>query len=368
MKVTSKTFVLRGLIDKASSVLPRGSTATDVLRNLLIEATEDGLRMIATDLELTVLATTAIATVGEPGRVLVSGKKLAAIAAQAKDTDVTFEVTGGELSIHAPPTRWSLRTVDDTTYPALPSFTEEDFAEVERDSFVTALSSVAKAASTDTVRANLMLVDITDGRFRAADGARFQQVTAAFPIDIQIPVHAVSELLRLLRGTEATTFRVMETDDHLVFGVGDDVFLVNRLLVQFPNVDQVLLKPAMANDKELWVDRDDLVAAIKRVRVTADEDTGGVVLGLTTDRLTIRCSDRYGNASTEALIVRWNGSPREVAFQHEHLIDLVQSAPERSMRLWFGEDTKTQKSPVLLRDEATGLIAILNQIRREYVG
>jgi len=368
MQFTTKVFVLKALIDKAASVLPRGSSVQDVLRNLLIEAHDDELRMVSTDLELTLLASSGIVSITEPGRVLVDGKRLVAIANQAKDGDATVTLREGELDIQAPPTRWRLRTGEESSYPSLPTLDGLEWHDVDREPFVATLGRVAKAAGTDTVRANLMMVDISDGRFRAADGARFVQIEQDFPLDMQIPVHAVKDLLRLLKTTEATSFRCAETDDHLVFAVGDDVFLVNRLVANFPNVDEVLIKPALANDQELWVDRDDFVDAVKRVRVTADEDTGGVVLGLESNRLMIRCSDRMGNASTEALIVRWSGPKREVAFQHEHLIDLLLSAPERSMRLWLGEDTKTQKAPLLLRDDDSGLLATLVQIRREYVG
>lgn len=367
MKVTTKTFVLTALLDKARNVLPRTSVQ-QVLTNYLVEADERGLRVVATDLDLSVIASSSVATCAEPGRVLLPGKMLDDLVKSAAEDDLHLTVADGNATIEAGKARWSLKAGDDSAYPTLIDPEGLDTTEVDRAAFVAALQRVYKAASGEAHRVNLAMVDVAQGRFRASDGVRFQQVETDFDLTMSLPVGAVKDLLALLKATEAATFRVGQTDDDLVFLVNDDVFGVSKLTVEFPNVEDILLRPALTNGLEMWVDRDDLLAAIKRVRVTADPEVGGVRWDLDHDRLTVRCADRYGNVAEETLMVRWNHGARTVAFQHTHLVDLLSSATSRSLRLWLGEDTKTRKCPLLLRDEEARSLSILNQILADFVG
>lgn len=366
MRLETKKFVLQALLEKASSVLPTRDVMP-VLKNFQVEVTAGRIRVVATDLELSVLAATEMVKVQEEGTAVFPGKRLLDIVKEAEDGDLLLDVVDGTAHISIGRASWTLKLQDGTEYPPLPETDEVEFFSVERMKLLSAINSVRYAAATDTVRPSLMLIDVHDGRMRASDGVRFQQVDIAFPLDVQIPINAVDDLVKLLRTTELATVEVGESEDHLVFRVGADAFIANKLTAQFPEVDEVLLKPALTNDQELNVDREELMAAIKRVRITADDETSAVVLALSENKLSVRSQDKFGNTADEGLDVRWEGEDREVAFNHQHLSQMLEMADAKSCSFFLGPDGKTRKSPLLLRDDESGQLGVLNQIRLDFL-
>lgn len=369
LRFETKKFVLQALLEKASSVLPT-KDIMPVLKNFQLEAEGGRVRVAATDLELSVVASTEMVKIPRQGTAVFPGKRMLELVKEAEDGEIIVDVKDGTAHIQVGRATWDLKLNDGTEYPALPDIDQIEFHSVSRSKFLEALNSVRYAAATDTVRPSLMMVDITEGRMRAADGVRFQQVDiSGWPesLDIQIPINAVDDLVKLLRTTELNAVEIGDSESHIVFRVGADVFIANKLMAVFPDVDEVLLKPALANDEELRVDRNDFVAAIKRVRVTADEETSAVVLSLENDSLTVKSHDKFGNTASETVDVSWSSGEKEVAFNHVHLLDMLNMADVKTCHFYLGKDLKTRKAPIMLKDEETGMIGILNQIRIDFL-
>lgn len=364
----TKKFVLQALLEKAAAVLPTRDVMA-VLKNFQLEVTEEGrLTVVATDLELSVLATTELVSVTRPGVAVFPGKKLLEIVKEAGDGDLVLDVHSGTASIRVGRTAWDLKLMDGSEYPELPDIANIDFHATDRTKFLAAINAVKYAAATDTVRPNLMLIDFAEGKVRASDGLRLQQVDlTGFPVDIQIPILAVDDVLKLLKMTEVVSIEVGVDDNFIAFRVAGDVFVANKLNATFPDVDQQILLPSLANDQHLQVDRSELISAIKRVRINADPETSAVVLSMSNDQLLVKAKDKYGNTASEPLDVKWSSGDREVCFNHVHLVEMLQMADVKTCSFKFGADTKTRKSPILFQDEGSGLIGVLNQLRLDFV-
>lgn len=373
-RFATKKFVLQALLEKASTALPTRDILP-VLKDFLLEVSPDRVRAIATDLELAVISTTEVVTVEQTGSAVLPGARLLEIVREAEDGQLEMTVgldDEGTLNAHIAVARttWDLKLKDGSEYPLLPEVGELEWHTLDRSKFLDMLNRVMLAAATDTVRPSLMMIDVSQGRARAADGIRFQQVTMAWwpeGFDVQIPIFATENLVKLLRMTEAPSLDMADTEDYLVFRIASDVYVANKLNAQFPEVDEILLKPAKANDQELRVDREEFAKAIKRVRVTADPETSAVVLRLSENQLELRSKDKFGNMASEELDVAWSAPEREVAFNHEHLTDMLTMADAKSCLFLLGPDKKTRKSPIMLRDDEAGMVGILNQLRIDFL-
>lgn len=374
MAFETKKFILLALLEKASAVLPNRDVMA-VLKNFQVEAgfDESGLpllRVVATDLELSVIAQTSLVKVTQAGDAVFPGKRLLELVKEAEDKTLTVDVKDGVAHIAVDRAKWELHLSDGSKYPDLPDLTEVDLHTVNRASFFDAVNSVKYAAGTETVRPNLMQIDIANGQIRAADGVRFQQAKLEdWPtgLDVHIPINAVDDLARLLRTSGAEVIKMGQSDNHVVWRIDEDTFLANKLNAEFPPVDELLLKPAMSNDMQLSCDREELIKAIKRVRVTADERTSAVVFALDDELLTVRSKDKYGNAAEEPVDVSWSSGSLETAFNHQFLLDMLQGTDVKTCEFFFGKDVKTRKAPVLLKDEQNGRFGVLNQIRIDYL-
>jgi DNA polymerase III sliding clamp (beta) subunit (PCNA family) len=370
LKVSLKKFVLQSLLDKASSVLP-SRDIMPVLKNFQVEVTDDLIRVVSTDLELSVIAESMLVATETPGSAVFPGKKLIDIVKEADDGDLVIDVIDGTANIAVGRASWQLRLMDGTDYPDIPRTEEVEFHDVDRGKFLGALNAVRYAAAKDTVRANLMMISIRDGKMRAADGARFQQVDVPyFPMDMDIPIGAIPDLTKLLRQGDADIVGIGQTIDHLVFQVGTDVFIANKLVQDFPDLERILLRPALGNTERLQVDRSDLLAAIRRVRVTADENTSAIVLDLATNRLILRSRDRFGNTAEEEVNASWTERDREVAVNHTFLTEMLEGTDVKSCQIFFGPDSKSRKSPILLKDDSGDVqsVGVLQQMRMDHIG
>ncbi len=360
--------MLDGLFDKAIAAVPR-QDLLPVLKNFRLEADDNSLRVTATDLELSILVTTNAVTVKTPGVIVLPAKKMMAILQQTPDGLMTIDVEEDNTAqISHSGTIWRLRLPKGDDYPLLPDMSVAQLHEINREQFIDGLVGVRNAAATDSVRPSLLMIDISEGKFTACDGVRFQQVRYAdFPLDMRVPINAVDDLLRLLRIHTETTIRAGSSDNHLVFEVGSDVFLLRQLTTNFAPVEELLLRPAMTNKDKLSVNRTSLLSAVKRVRITADAEISGVTMDLAENEITVSARDSLGNVSWEAVPSQWSGKERQVTVNHQYLTDLLNMYSGPVCDFYFGPDTKTRKSAVLLRDDRAGTFGVIAQMRKAWI-
>ena len=160
---------------------------------------------------------------------------------------------------------------------------------------------------------------------------------------------------------------VAQTEHALLFRFGVVLLICQKSAARFPDVDEVLLKPTLVNDQELRVDREALRGAVRRVRITADENTSAVVLSLNAGSVSVECKDRRGGFAVETIPAEWAHPPRHVAFNHRHLADLLSATTSETCVFRLGKDLKTKPSPLLLEDPEEGFTAVLSQIRLDWL-
>lgn len=377
---TVKRFILELLLTRAVTVVPTRDVMP-VLRNVQIDAQLGRLRIVATDTELSMIASTEIVEVAQPGVAVFPARKLLDIVKEAAEGDVSIRVRGLAAAITLGRTSYSLTLAGGADFPAMPEITEVTFAAVDRASYLKALQAVRYAASRD--RATLMMLDVQpaafgfDGghvsRMTACDGARFAQAGCGdVPFSYQIPIGAVDDLIKLLRASDLATILVGQAEHHLIFRLGADLFIANKLVAQFPDLEALWLRPALANKHQLQVDRGALQRAVKRVRIAADPNTSAIALiahpgtGGTGATLTVAARDKYANAAEETIDAGWTGAERTIVLNHAYLSDAVDRHTGTVLTLLLGEDTKTRKAPVLIADPDAASTAVIQQMNLDW--
>lgn len=375
MNITLSKYVLLELLDKAASVVP-SRDSVPVLKNYLVETRPDKnrLRVSATDMSLSLVVQTDLVMFTDHAapteRAVFPAKRFFDMVRQSADGDIHIEVADQTAAITSGRTQWVLPLANPDEYPDLPEHLDAELTPVPRDGLLTGLQTVrgAAASTQDVTRAHMMLVDVEGGRMRAGDGVRFHQIEVGdgYP-DMQIPVHAVDDLIRLLKACESATVEVGSTDDALLFFIGEDFFVAQKMTSKFPDIDAMLLQPALANDWKLTVDRAELIAAVKRVRITADESTSAVSLVLTKDVALVLSKDKTGSHTREALDAGWTSPDLTITVNHVHLLDLLMMVQSKSCEFWLAPGEKTRPAAVRLLDEDAKITGILTQLRTDFL-
>lgn len=382
LSIKAPVAKLLELFSRAAAVTPPKETIPGTAHALL-EAVQTSnvevahARITASDGDQTVSVVVDGITVLMGGAVLVPAKRIHDILKLAPTQTAKIEVIGTAALIRAGRAQWTVQTPVGDSLSTLLDVSDIEMQDVPVGPFVNALSVARRAASTTDARRSLMQVQLRNGAFTACDGGRLHRADVRgidTALDLTIPVKVVDELLKALRGTDASHMQLGYDDKHLVFRIEQDSIVAQRLLLPFPEVESLLLGPAFSNVNSLTVNRLELSSSIQRVRINADPDSAVIFLGLVPGKkddqgqlswsLSVRARDRQGNASQEVIECQWvgTGKARELAFNHHYLSDLLAVYDSETVVFKVGDDTKTLRTPLFLEDKEIGFTGIVQQV------
>lgn len=373
VKFVIKKAAFLNALEKAGQTV--GSSDNEpLLKTFNIEADTDQVRILSTDLALGSIAKIRVADIKQTGAICVPAKRLVAIIRSAEDGDITFEVQDKQATVTAGRARWQINVLEAEDYPEVPRFDPSSAQEVRREDLLDVIQKVRYAASTDQVRPSLMLIAFfkytdDDGTERGAaatsDGSRLQWVDFDQLAGIQIPIFAVGNLVRLLQRTEVEKVMVELKPNHLLFQIGADTFSTQRLFEEFPDVRNMILKKAEKNDQELTLDREQLIAAVNRVRIAADEERKQLEIQVTSEnQVQLRALDQNGELAVEDLPCATSlEEGRLILVNHQFFSDALEMNPAKQVTLKLAEDTKARRSPLYMREGK--LRSVLLQLRPE---
>lgn len=342
-----------------------------VLKNFHFRLSGTDLRVSASNGVMTTIHHAAVlTTTGVSGEAVLPAHRMSTIVAEAV-AELHVKVLRKKekyfATIKSGSSKWQIPLMSPGGFPDLSAAEGESLVEVERLPLLSALQRVRKAVSVDPLRPYLEMIAVSGGKFKASDSIRFQQTKFDFPFDCQIPSLLVHELVQRLTASKEESIKVGFTKNALLYRFGKTLLVGQKVNAQFPDVEEVLLKPAFSNDLILRVSREELLSAVRRVRVTSDDSTSAVVLSLNHGSVSLESKDRMGGVSVEEVEADWEHAPRHVTFNHRHLTDLLSSSETDTCVFRLGKDLKTRPTAFLMEDEAEGFTAVLSQIRLDWM-
>ena len=229
-----KQFILSSMLEKAAGAIGSKSDL-EILKSFMFTVQRGKILCVATDTELTVLASSNAVEVLASGSIVLPAEKLLPITKQMAPEDLISIGPDGDKKaiISSISTFWTIRADSPDNYPPIPDPAEVKFEFVDRAELMAALVKVSTACAVDGLRPELMVIDVTGDVIRATDGVRFHSVEMIMPFEFQLPVGAVTNLLRFLRLAVEAQIGIAEADGALLFQVDDDILIVSLLLLLF---------------------------------------------------------------------------------------------------------------------------------------
>jgi len=303
-------------------------TTMPVLANVLLETTGQGLRVLATDLEVGIRVHIP-AQVERGGRVTLPARLLGEIVSNLPAAAVELRVEEGSsvAEISCGRASFELVGLPPSDFPRLPDGDVERVCVLTSGLLRSMIRSTLFAASTDDTRPFLTGVYVTgegeELRFVATDGGRLAlrraPVKVERPISAIVPGKTMHELVRLSGGVDGEV-EVGLVDNQMVFSAGE-LRVFSRLVGgQFPNYQQVIPKDFK---QRIRVGTERLQGALRRVAVTARDSATVVRLEARDGLLRLSSSTPEVGRAWEELEVEASGEPMEVAFNARYLLDAL---------------------------------------------
>lgn len=341
------------------------------------------VRITASDGEQTISVRARETTVLMPGQVLLPPKKILEVLKNTPEPLTRVEVIGETATIRSGRAVWNIQVPSGDSLALLTQSEGIPTHEVPSGPFKAALRTARKAASASNGRPALGQLEIRDGFITGCDGGRIHRAWLdGVPEDLtlSIPIKVADQLIVALSYSTEPKFEIGANDYTLVFRIGNDSIIAQRMLVPFPeNITSLLLAPALTNTDHLTVNREDLVRVVQRVRINSDPDYSNIFLTLQPEKkdksgqtqwtLAVRARDRIGNAAQELLACQFTGTgkARELCVNHRYLTELLLGYDQETVIFKVGLDTKSQKHPLLIEDREQGFQGLVQQMRADHL-
>lgn len=337
--------LVQGIVERKNSI--------PILSNVLVEAAGSGIRIAATDLDVSLRCGCA-AQVVQPGALTLQAKKLFEIVRALPESDVHLkQLPDAWAAIECERTSFKMAGLPREDFPALPESKPGKGIEIPADALKDLIGRTAFAITAEDARYYLagalfvfekdaLAMVATDGH-RLAYANRKAALKGADTQKVLVPRKAISELVRLIEGEASVTFQQVES--HLVFSAGGRTLASKTIEGNFPAYEKVV---AIKGDKTLSLDRDALTTALRRVSLLSSERSRAVKLLLSSGKLELLASSPDLGEAREALGVEYKGAGLEVGFNAQYLLDFLAAAGTEKVEI----ELKDSESQGLLRPEA----------------
>lgn len=322
----------------------------------------DQLRLTGSDLDLTI--TIVVTVTGERDGVVVIPARLASdIVKSLSAGAVSVTAEGDELLISSGRSQFSIRLIAGDDFPQIEPI-QQPAVELSAPVLAEALRQVVPAASNDESRPPLTGVLVAaegDGvRLVATDSYRLAKrdipgvKVLGDDQQVLIPSRALSELNRILGSAERVELRLGEREASFTVGHVD---LITRLIeAEFPNYRGLIPE---SHPNALTVSRDELLDALRRVRLLAREATP-VRLEMTDGGVELAAVTQDVGTAREELEGQYSGTPLTVAFNPQYLLDGVEVASGESVILSTIDELKPA---VISTSDAPDFLYLLMPVR-----
>src|SRR3954454_19874679 len=348
-----------GVVSRAVST----RTSVQILSGILLEPHQSGLRVTATDMELSLRATLPAQLEGD-GAIGLPGKTLADIARLLPADEVSIEHKPSESVVHVTSgsASYTLHTYNPEDFPRLPELEAVSTFAVERAPLLETITRVARAASRDESRPVLtgILVQFTAGSLvmAATDSYRLAvkqtELDGTVPeLEAIVPARALQELARLAGSGDEIEVGVHE--NQVIFATSGVWLTTRRIDGRFPNYKQLLPE---AFEYELTLPRGELLDMVRRAAVMIQRATP-LQMRFADGEVTVIARTHEVGESKESMPAPFNGDPLETGFNAEFLKEGLESVE--------GADVKTKLisplRPAILTDEADDFTYLVMPIR-----
>ncbi len=340
----------QGVIEKRST-LP-------ILSNVLLDASDSKLTIIATDLDLIFINKILNVEILEEGKTTTSSSIMYDIVRKFSSGKKINFSTIGENKIHLESEKsdFNLNCISASEFP----LTDENFNEneffIDSKSLLKLLNKCKFSVSNDETRHYLSGIflhqtQIEDKNFltaAATDSHRMSisKVRLKEKINFEsiiLPKKTIFQLCSLLEDYEGEV-KISNIKSKIKFELNNSILISKLIDGKFPNYVQVIPKE---NQKKLQVDLKIFLDSVDRVASVSLDKKDGVKFSLKKDILNLSVNNTNSGDGKESLNVKFDHD-LDISFNSRYLIDVASQLDGNQIEIYF----KDTGSPALIKDPA----------------
>ncbi|MEJ2283181.1 MAG: DNA polymerase III subunit beta [Desulfobacterales bacterium] len=354
MKATINKNDILPVLAKIQGLAGR-KTNLAITTNVLIQTTESGISITATDLE-TGFEGFYPASIDAQGVIAINARKLYEIVRDFPSEDIYVnEVENHWIEIGNQKVEYHIVGLNPDDFPEIPKIEAVEFFEIDSTALHKMIEkTVIISGASDDNRAHIIGIygeriqqdDQKIFRMVSTDGSRLSKADYVFDKDFDLP-DGDNVLIPKKGLVEVAKF--LDSEGPVKIGIKDNNFIVKKeketLIIRllegdFPEYGDIVIKKG---GHDIVLDRQLFLMMLKRMSILSSDEYKGVIFHFSKDKLVINSTNPDIGESKEDMELNYKGDPMEVMYNPKFFIDTLGVLDEDNIVLNIVDDQKPCK-------------------------
>ena len=338
-----------------------------VLQNIKIEAKDDKVVLLATDMDILVTSTFE-SDMKKSGATTVPAQMFFDIVRKIPDGSsiMISQESPSILQIKSGKSKYSLPCIDASEFPNLSEGELGEEVEIEADKLSKMIDKTRFAISNDETRYYLNGLYLQamkkDSGFElrtvATDGHRmalsFLVADLKTPFGVILPKKSVAEIRRIIDGFKTVKISVSRVKIKVTT---DQTTIVSKLIDgEFPDYDKVLPKN---NTQIALINKKNFFDCVDRVSTVATDKHRSIKLVIENGKMNLQVNTNDGSFAYEELDVNYSGDRIETGFNSRYLLDIIGQIDKEELMMRFRDGG----SPALIEAKDMNSVFVIMPVR-----
>lgn len=330
-----------------------------ILNNVLLQAKNNTLQLLTTNLEMTITASIPCVT-EEQGETTTQAALFSSVVSLLPKNEVCIQTTDAMMYIKGEDQETKLHAIAASEYPVIPALTPEVKMVLNTAQFREALSQTLFSATINEVRPEISgilffthdqtLVMVGTDSYRLAE-RRLVLKELCDQRKFIVPLRALQELLRILGNSSGNEVEVIVSSNQVQFASGS-VTLTSRLIEgNYPAYEQVI--PDTYKTK-VFVSTEELLQAVKRASLFCAGGVNDITLAFKPEAnksatvggsIVVSVTNANLGENTTVLKASIEGQEQKIVFNYRYVTEGLQHINTDEARI----DVISESSPGVFR-------------------
>ena len=360
MKIICKKSNLAKGVSIVSKAVP-SKTTMPILECILIDATNDIIRLTANDMELGI-QTDIEGEILDRGMIAIDAKIFSEIVRKLPDNEVTIETDDNlQVLITCEKAKFNLSGKPGEEFSYLPVIEKDESIEISqftlKEIIRQTIFSIADTESNKLMTGELFEIRNNVLRVISLDGHRISIRKIVLKDEVSdkkliVPGKTLIEISKILSGEVESMVRISYTNNHIVFQFSNTVVVSRLIEGEYFKVDQML-----SNDYEtkVRINKRELLDCIDRATLLVKEgDKKPIIINICDEVMELRIKSQIGSMNEEIFINK-EGKDLLIGFNPKFLIDALRVIDQDEVTLYL----MNAKAPCFIKDDEESYIYLI---------
>lgn len=357
--ICSKQELLNGL-QIVSKAVPANTTMS-ILECILIDASDNDIKLIANDTELGI-ETTIEGTIATKGIVAIDAKMILDVVRKLPDADVSIDIDDNyNANIKCGKSKFTISCKDGNDFTKLPDIEKNEAVVISqltlRDIIRQTLFSIGSGDTNKVMGGAHLTINNDTLKLTSLDGHRISirkvQLKNSYDAkEVIIPGKTLNEISKIVNGGADDEISIYFTPNHIVFEFNKTVVVSRLIEGNYFAVDKM-----MSSDYEtkVTINKKALYECIDRSMLFAKEGNKKPIVVIASDNnLRLLVNSPLGSMDEDIEITK-QGKDIQIGFNPKFLLDALKVIDEDTIDIYF----VNAKAPCYIKDENENYIYLV---------